>query len=291
MYPSYGGGCALAGEPATGRPINLLGAAQPLGYSILSGLLVAAFYLFPVAHTRWGDAYMLTKGIAYPDLALRLTHSWQAPLDVFLHGQVWLALHAWLHWEDAMPAYRLLSPLAGALYLGVVLALSRNTWLAPPWLTYGLLATLGLMQLFFGYVENYSFAAGVLAYLWLGLGVLKGRRPLWLAAAVLAVTNATHPSTVILAPSLVYLGWCGWRRGATRQLNQSSGKVVSDIPGVSQNPGMSRPIPSLRWVSGSQLCETILPGLSFSRSRSQWPWLGAQRLSGWKQVAMGSMRC
>ena len=104
-------------------------------------------------------------------------------------------------WETATPVYRLLSPLAGGLYLLVVLALSRERRLAPGWLTYGLLVTLGLIQLFFGYVENYSFAAvGVLAYLWLGLGVLNGRRPLWLAASVLALTNATHPSTVVLAP-------------------------------------------------------------------------------------------
>ena len=141
---------------------------------VVTVVLVAAFYLFPIAHTRWGDAFMLAKGIAFPDPSVRLTHSWQAPLDVFLHAQTWLALHGPLGWEDAMPAYRLLSPLAGLIYLLVALALSRQFdrhHLAPPWLTYGMLATLGLLQLFFGYVENYSFAAaGILAYLWLGLG-------------------------------------------------------------------------------------------------------------------------
>jgi hypothetical protein len=30
---------------------------------------------------------------------------------------------------------------------------------------------------------------------------------------LLGVTNATHPSTVILAPSLLFLGWQGWRTG------------------------------------------------------------------------------
>lgn len=174
---------------------------------LISLALVVTFFLFPIAHTRWGDAFMLAKGVAYPDPALRLTHSWQAPLDVALHSQLWLRLHAAFGWEDAMPVYRLLSPVAGALYLLVVLALSRHPLLAPGWLPYGLFATLGLMQLFFGYVENYSFAAvGVLAYLWLGLAVIEGRRPLWLAAAILAFTHATHPSTIILAPSLLYLG-------------------------------------------------------------------------------------
>jgi hypothetical protein len=64
----------------------------------------------------------------------------------------------------------------------------------------------------------------VLAYLWLGLELLAGRRPLWLAAAVLALTNATHPSTVILAPSLLYLGWHCRRQG-----NQSLARCVVEI--------------------------------------------------------------
>ena len=216
------GGALLVGVIAAswlpgGRQGTVHPALRRFALPTITVALVAAFYLLPVAHTRWGDAFMLAKGIAFPDPAVRLTHSWQAPLDVFLHAQTWLALHGLLGWQDAMPAYRLLSPLAGLIYLLVVLALSRQFdrhRLAPPWLTYGMLATLGLLQLFFGYVENYSFAAaGILAYLWLGLGVLADRRPLWLAATVLAVTNATHPSTVILAPSLLYLGWRLWRSG------------------------------------------------------------------------------
>ncbi len=187
-------------------------------YYVLAGALTLGFFAFPIAHTRWGDAYMLANGIAWPDAALRLTHSWQAPLDVRLHAQLWQLLAEGRGWADAMPAYRLLSPLAGVLYLATVLALAARRSLAPAWVTFGLLTSLGLIQLFFGYVENYSFAAaGVLAYLWLGLGVLDGKRPLWLAAGVLAVTNATHPSTVILAPSLLYLGWRLWRHGVPTQ--------------------------------------------------------------------------
>ena len=54
------------------RPLTLL--------TLISLALVAAFFAFPIVHTRWGDAFMLAKGIAWPDPALRLTHSWQAPL-------------------------------------------------------------------------------------------------------------------------------------------------------------------------------------------------------------------
>jgi len=185
----------------------------------ISIVLIVAFFAFPIVHTRWGDAYILANAISWPDPALRLTHSWQAPLDVFLHSRLWLWLHEDMGWDDAAPVYRLLSPLAGVLYLEVVLALSRDDRLAPGWLTYGMLTSLGLLQLFFGYVENYSFAAaGVLAYLWLGMGALRGDQPLWLAALILAITNATHPSTVVLAPSLLYCGW----RVARRSTNTSA---------------------------------------------------------------------
>lgn len=196
---------------------------------LISLLFFVAFYRFPLAHTRWGDAFMLAKGIAFPDAALRLTRSWQAPLDVALHSQIWLWFHARMAWKDAVPVYRLLSPVAGLLYLLVALALSRRPLLAPGWVGYGLLASLGLMQLFFGYVENYSFvAAGILAYLWLGLAVIEGRRPLWLAATILALCNATHPSTIILAPSLILLGVLAWR-SQTHRGNQTIGAVVLQI--------------------------------------------------------------
>ncbi|HMN28317.1 MAG TPA: hypothetical protein PKE45_09205 [Caldilineaceae bacterium] len=191
-------------------------------------LLTGAFFLFPIAHTRWGDAYLLSKSISWPDPALRLTYSWQAPLDVFIHSQLWLWGHVRFGWEEATPVYRLLSPLAGLVYLGATLALGRHEQLWPAWLVFALLTTLGLVQLFFGYVENYSLAAaGLLVYLYFGLETLQGRQTLWPAAIALALTNALHPSTVVLAPSLFYLGWC--KVGRSRERNKSPWPVVYSI--------------------------------------------------------------
>ena len=190
---------------ASPRPASSSATLQWL-YAI-SALLLVAFYAFPIAHTRWGDAYILSQAIAWPDPALRLTHSWQAPLDVFLHSQLWLALGPQNGWQDATPVYRLLSPIAGAIYLAVLLQLAADRDLAPSWFTFGLLASLGLLQLFFGYIENYAFAAaGIVAFLWLGRRVLQGRTPLWLAVLTLGLTNGIHPSTIILGPALLYLG-------------------------------------------------------------------------------------
>lgn len=193
-------------------------------FVVAAGLL-AAFVFFPIVHTRWGDAYLISTAIAWPDASLRLTHSWQAPLDVFLHSQVWLQ---WgeqilaLPWRaigglssdlpDGAVVYRLLSPIAGAIFLTGALGFAFARKLGAAWIPFLLLVSLGTLQLFFGYIENYSFAAaGVMVYLWLGVRVLHGRSSLWHAATALAITNALHPSTVVLAPSLLALGWLLWR--------------------------------------------------------------------------------
>jgi hypothetical protein len=114
------------------------------------------------------------------------------------------------------------------------------------------------MQLFFGYIENYSFAAaGVLAWLWLGLRVLAGRQPLWLAATLLAVLNATHPSTVILLPSLLYLGWRCYR-GA--QTSSSAPPVQTRTPTASSRPALHGRNKTLLRVVGEMALPMLLIG-------------------------------
>jgi hypothetical protein len=128
---------------------------------------------------------------------------------------LWALGNAAFGWTDAWPAYWILSPLAGALYVYVLLRLAdsvgRNR--TEKLLIVGLLGTLGTMQLFFGYAENYSLAAaGVLLYLWLALEALAGRRSPWQPALALAVTIGLHPSTVVLSPALLHVAWV-WGRG------------------------------------------------------------------------------
>jgi hypothetical protein len=191
------------------------------GIALLSLL---PFILFRIVHTRWGDAYILVNAIAYPDPALRLTTTWQAPLDVWLHARLWALGNAWFGWPNAWPTYWILSPLAGALYVYVLLRLAdsagRNR--TEKLLIVGLLGTLGTMQLFFGYAENYSLAAaGILLFLWLALEALAGRRPLWQPALALAVTIGLHPSTVVLSPALLYVAWV-W--GRSRQVDKETSR-------------------------------------------------------------------
>jgi hypothetical protein len=178
-------------------------------FRVAVALLAAIpFYLFRIQHLRWGDAYILAHAIPHPDV--RLTYVWQAPLDVFLHAQAWRLGHAWFGWPDPLPVYALLSVAAGVVFVWTLLGLAD--WLggarAARVLVIGLVLTLGTMQLFFGYVENYTFMTlGVLVYLWLALRAVRGEIGLAWPASALALTHAFHPSTLVLAPSLLYVAW------------------------------------------------------------------------------------
>ncbi len=187
----------------------------PAGLAVLS---LPLFWRFRLVHTRWGDAYILSQAIAHPDV--RLTYNWQAPLTVYLHARLWALGHRLWGWADAMPAYAWTSTLAGGLFLFVLAQLARE--IGPQRrhkvVTFGLIATLGTMQLFFGYVENYTLMSlGIILYLWLAWRCLNDRiPPLW-PATVLAITHGLHPSTIVLAPSLLYLGWAWARQGEVRR--------------------------------------------------------------------------
>ncbi len=181
--------------------------AHALRFGIALAML-APFYLFRLRHLRWGDAYILVHAIPHPEV--RLTYNWQAPLDVFIHAKAWALGHQLFGWPDAMPVYWLLSTLAGGVFVWVLLGLAD--WLGrdrvEQWMIAGLVLSLGLMQLFFGYVENYSLmTVGVLVYIWLALRAQRGEIALVWPATALALTHAFHPSTIVLAPSLLYLAW------------------------------------------------------------------------------------
>jgi hypothetical protein len=199
----------------------LTGAGWPRTRLAVALLTLIPFYLLHIVHTRWGDAYILVNAIPHPQV--HLTYSWQAPLDVWLHAQTWAAGNRLFGWRNATPAYTIWSPIAGAIFVWLLLGLAR--WLgrnrAERWLIFGLIATLGTMQLFFGYIENYVLmTVGLLAYAWLALRALRGETPIFWAAAVLAATHAFNPSTVFIAPSILYVIWnapVAWPGDAPRQ--------------------------------------------------------------------------
>ena len=64
----------------------------------------------------------------------------------------------------------------------------------------------GYIQLFFGYIENYTFyAVGIALYLWLALRTLRGASPLIFPALALTICFALHLSSLVLGMSFAVL--------------------------------------------------------------------------------------
>jgi hypothetical protein len=265
-------GVAALSLPAVNRAVRrvpgLLWEALPgkehrhLWFAFLALASLPIFWAARLGHLCWGDSFLLAKGIANPEA--RLTYNWQAPLTVFLHAKLWALGSGLFGWPDAATAYALTSTLCGGLFVYVLLlaahALGRNG--PERAVIFGLVASAGAIQLFFGYVENYTIMSlGILLYLYLGLRCLRGEIGLAWPATALALSNAFHPSTIVLAPSLLYLFWrrakSGARAGAVAGLAlpfvlvalgvllllQSGGHGLDALTGVDAPGGMDR-----RWL-------------------------------------------
>jgi hypothetical protein len=180
--------------------------------ALLAGLL---FWLARLRHLRWGDSYMLSVALSYPELELRVIYNWQAPLTVFLHQRLWQFVADPLLGWPVESVYATVSIVCGMVFVYVLLnfgsqlgrSVLESTVLA------GLMLTTGSMQLFFGYVENYTvISLGLLITLFLAWQALQGQiLPVWPVLA-LSITNAFHPSTVFLWPGMWLLAWLCWRR-------------------------------------------------------------------------------
>ena len=205
---------------------------------------LAGFWVFRERHSMLGDgnvlALNLTKGQSFHP---------QEPLTLLLHQWFYGLTRGLFEAGAREPAdvargtVGLGSALAGALFVPVAWGLARElsrlvptgpgagrhrppasspTSVAP--LVFLLILGQGYVQLFFGYVENYTFhTLAIGCYLWVALRFLAGRAPLILPAAVLVLALALHLSAVVLVPSFVVLALTALalpqrRRAAVRDL-------------------------------------------------------------------------
>ena len=225
--------------------------------ALLAGLL---FWWARLRHLRWGDSYMLSVALSYPDLDLRVVYNWQAPLTVFLHQRLWqFVADPWLGWPVEC-VYATTSIICGMVYVYVLLTftarLGRSALQSA--VLFGLMVTTGSMQLFFGYVENYTIVSlCLLVALFLGWHALRGDiSPVWPVLG-LSITNAFHPSTVFLWPGMLMLVWLCRKRsyvsltgalwqtilppllvgGAVFALMESGGHGLSSLLGVDRPGG------------------------------------------------------
>src|SRR4029453_939895 len=103
----------------------------------------------------------------------------------------------------------------------------------PPPLLLLVILLQGYIQLFFGYIENYTFyAVGIALYLWLALRTLRGASPLILPALALTICFALHLSSLVLGLSFVVLALSQLlsaerRRAALRDIALAAGAVTA----------------------------------------------------------------
>lgn len=191
---------------------RLPGRSHPrLWFTALALMSGAPFWVLRIQHLRWGDAEFIVKALAYTgaDRPIWTIYNWQAPLTIYLHARLWLLLNP-LTGVGVGTLYAITSVLSGVGFVFGLLCLSdrlgRNRLEKAT--IFGLVATTGSIQLFFGYIENYTImSTGVLLTLYLAVRCLRREvSPAW-PSLMLAVTNSFHPSTMVLWPAILYLGW------------------------------------------------------------------------------------
>jgi tetratricopeptide (TPR) repeat protein len=215
------------GATAPAPPHSTAGrAAMWAGIVALSAGL---FWWLRIRHTLLGDSGPLSHNLPLGEH----THPRQ-PLSLFLHHYV----YEWARGlfevsgrslqDVARETVGLEGVVAGAIFVPVAFALARHLVAPAPAsavegqrpgrggvvaLATALLLTQGYMQLFFGYVENYTwFTLAIGLYLWAGLSFVAGRAPLSLASLALAAAIGLNISGIAFLPSLAALGVWGLLR-------------------------------------------------------------------------------
>jgi hypothetical protein len=173
---------------------------------------------------------MLSVLLSYPDLEIRVIYNWQAPLTVFLHQRLWqFVADPQLGWPVEQ-VYAAVSIICGMIFVYVVLTFMAQLGRDPleTAVLTGLMLTTGSMQLFFGYVENYTVVSlALLVTMFLAWRTLQGEIQLVWPVLGLSIANAFHPSTVFLWPGMLLLSGLCWRRGC---VSLGSGVLQTGLP-------------------------------------------------------------
>jgi tetratricopeptide (TPR) repeat protein len=171
-------------------------------------LVIAGGALFWLLRNRThflGDGYLvgelMDRGVGFRTFDF---------LDFYLHALVWKILQSG-EGVSSFRVYAWASLLAGMGYLLAARWLSLRLMPDPGGrvLLFSLLVFAGPIQLFFGYVESYSFqAVFVLLYLGSAVLALRGEGSLWRSGLFFGLACAFHTTTLFLAPTLLYLAFC-----------------------------------------------------------------------------------
>lgn len=172
-------------------------------YFLLSTLFFVPFWLLRDQTHFLGDGRQIIDRMNAGELSV----NWAEPLEIFVH----LKVFHWAHrlWQmDSATVYSLLSCLAGILFVFLAFLFGDfgGKERKEKVLIFSILLSMGSVQLFFGYVEHYSFlyvfTFGFILSAW---AYLEGKLgwPFPLMAFILA--SLSHVSALHLLPSLLFI--------------------------------------------------------------------------------------
>jgi tetratricopeptide (TPR) repeat protein len=179
------------------------GKRRYLVYSVFSALFFVPFWLLRERVYLLGDGAQIISRLSSGELAVH----WAEPLETFLHIKIFSLADKLLH-TDASTLYAVLSCVAGIVFVFLALLLAEllGRERRESAFVFLILLSMGSTQLFFGYVEHYSFLyVFVFAFIISSLGYLKGRVSWFVPVAAFALASLSHVSSLCLLPSLLFI--------------------------------------------------------------------------------------
>ena len=179
-------------------------------YSAISLASLVPFWLLRARTPLLGDGYIRAGEIRMGKL-----HSVAEPLDALLHLMV-----SKFFGLDAYTTYGVLSCLAGGLFVFLILLLcdllGENG--REKLLIFSVVLTMGATQLFFGYIESYTFMYAAMAgYVLFAVRYLRRKGGFLWPCIFIILSIGFHFSAIFVSPSLVYLAFIPTQSGDGRR--------------------------------------------------------------------------
>lgn len=169
-------------------------------YAVVSLLSLIPFWLLRAKTPLLGDGYLRAGEMDIGKL-ISITE----PLDFYLHLLVFKIFGL-----TGYTTYRVLSCIAGAVFLFLVLLICDLIGKGgkEKAFVFLILTSMGAGQLFFGYIESYTFQyVALTAYLFFAIRYLKQKSGFVWPCLFFLLAVSFHLSTLFLLPSLFYLGF------------------------------------------------------------------------------------
>jgi len=193
---------------------RLLRSPWKVGYIVLGTIAWLGFFMLRERTHLLGDGKLLLSG-------LEMGHPRGAASEL-LGDLIPFGFYRLLHSWHLTPenSYAIISCTSGVLFLLCaylwVKAIAGERDPLGRWLAFGILATMGIVQQFCGYVENYSLLfAAQMAYFLFGFMALEDKCSLIFPAIIFGILVLLHFANLMLTPTLVLL-WTETRKDWSR---------------------------------------------------------------------------